>query len=726
MINNLKSKLLSSPEWLIFIFVFFVFWLVNKSYTGPIIHDDEIGYLANAALISGHVIDGASKYHAGSSFFLAPLFVIFSDPSSIWQAIMAFNAFIWSVSFLLLACILKVLVPEYSKGQLFIALLISAAYPAWITMSGYAFATTAFVFVYLLSILTLLFWKPDKCWTIIPHCLAVGYLYWIHPIGLAVCVASFMVVGFVSIREKKYAAVPISIILLVVLIISYRYGIEKWLISLATPEGYNPISHYPGSERIIGSLFNYEIWLHFVSMSAGQISYLIVSSLGLIFFGFIASITKSYRLVQRHNKNNSTAINLTSQTSFAYLALSLLGVLAMGVLFFSVGGSNRIDHWIYGRYIEMVVLPLLAIGYLSTWHKKGLLTAVFFVFTTALILNYFVDITEINLIFNTVAFWPQYLFFENNYLYWMTAGSLLLFIVGLVKSQRNLSKIGNMLVIACLAMVFIASSVFHGFIHYNTVSVHGKPSALVEIIRKNYSPGTCVGLDPEGLDSMHDERIYKHPLHLFYLYDYAYRRMSPEEWLNYCEGPYFTYSLDDLYDLQGVTLIGKEMLSNIYLLVKDDGPAIALPEISISERDYYLANEWSVNYTINYEGNQLAELTGPAGFYEDESIYSLKEEGFVTSGPNIKLSTGEYNFVLRGEASIVDDSCVKIVPKRGEAEYAIFDIKDTSETGNAILASGKFLLEEPVYGLEVRVYSSSADIIRIDGYEIEYIQEVVE
>ena len=721
LINNLKSKLLNSPEWVIPICVFFVFWLVNKSFTGPIIHDDEIGYLANAALISGHVVDGASKYHAGYSFFLAPLFVIFSDPSSVWQAIMVFNAFIWSVSFLLLAHILKVLVPGYSKGQLFIALLISALYPTWITISGYAFATTAFVFVYLLSILTLLFWKPDKYWTIIPHGLAVGYLYWVHPVGLAVCVASFMVVGLVSIREKRYAAVPISIILIAVLIISYRYGIESWLTGLATPQGYNPLSHYPGSERIIGSLFNYEFLLRFVSKAAGQISYLIVSSLGLIYFGFIFSITKSYRLVQGHKKHNGTNVNLTDRTIFAYLTLSLLGVLAMGVIFFSIGTSGRIDQWIYGRYIEMVVLPLIALGYLSNWNKKGLLFAVFFVFVTGLLLNQLVDTELINLTVTTVAFWPQYLITETNYLYWMIAGAMILFLAGRVKCKKNLDKFEHILLIVLLSVFFVTPSIFNCSLHYHSIAAGGKPSTLVEIVRLNYPSGTCIGINPEGLDYRHNARKYKHPLHLFYLYDYGYRRMSPQEWLDDCKGPYFTYYIEELYQVEGVNLVGKEILSNIYLLVKEDGVPIVMPKMSESFRDIYTVSGWEVNYIISCEGRQLREVLGPVGRYEGGSIYSEGVEGFIVIDPDTKLGTGEYRISLRGEASAVSGSWIGIVSKGDGTEYAKFNISGNHESGKTVIAAGNFLLEEPVPDLEVRVYVKSAEGIRIDGYNIEFI-----
>jgi len=581
LIDTLKSKIINSPEWVISAAVFLIFWLVSKSYAGPTVLNDEIGYLANAALISGHIIDGATSYHAGYSFFLAPLFLIFSDPSTIWQTAMALNAFIWAVSFLLLARIMKTLVPEYSKKQLLMALLISALYPTWITMSGFVFTTTAFVFVFLLSVLTLLFWKPDNFWTIIPHCLLVGYLYWIHPVGLAVCAASFLVIGLVSIKEKRYHSVLLSMIILVALVTVYNEVVEKWLVLLATPEGYEPLSqHYPDSERILGRLLNYDYWLEVLAKAAGQISYLAVSSFGFILFGFMAAINKSYRLFQPLKTNYAGDNNLFKQPTFAYLALSLLAVLAMGVMFLSIGGSTRVDQWIYGRYAEMVVLPLLALGFLAPRHKKGLLFAAGFVFLTGLYLNQLVDKMATNLTFTTVAFWPQYIIVEYNYLYWMAAGAIGLVLVNKV---RKISSFGNALGIVCILAYFVSSAAVSSLHHHNRVELYHTPSSFVDIIRENYQPGTCVGFNLEGYDSFHNghERP-RYYLHLFYLYDYEYRRMSPEEWLNSCNGPYLTYDLNGLDHKEGVKLVGKEVYYNLYMLTKDDGRFIDKPDLSNS------------------------------------------------------------------------------------------------------------------------------------------------
>ncbi len=721
MISKLKKRLIDSPEWIIFIGVFLVYWLVNKSYTGPAYLTDEIGYLANAALISGHVIDGANSWHAGYSFFLAPLFIIFSEPSHLWQAAMVLNAFLWAVSFLLLAWILKKLLTDLSMRQLVIALLISAVYPAWITMSGYIFATTAFVFVYLLSILSLLYWKPDKYWTIIPHCLLVGYLYWIHPLGLAVAIASFIVVGFVCIKARNYVPALFNLVLIVVLIITYNEFIDRWLVMLATPEGYSPLSqHYPDSERFISRLLNYEFWVQLIAKTIGHISYLIVSSFGLILFGFIGTINKSFQLFYKSKWYIDSGSNPAKQSIPSFLALSLMGVLAMSVIFAS-GSESRVDHWIYGRYIEMVVLPLLALGYLSLWKKKWLYGAALFVFISGLILHQVADMSADNNLINTIVFWPQFLIREKNFLYWMSIGAITLF---LLTRSCNYSNLGNKLIVTFIAVCFLASAANSSIFHHHMISLHGKPSTFVDIIRKSYPPGTFIGFNPEGMEGLHIFQVQRYHLHLFYLYDYNFRRMSTEEWLNNCNGPYFSYNLNGLYEQEDVSLIGKDVHSNIYLLTKGDKLDNEILDISKSAEDIYPASGWSINYMLNFEGSQLGELPGPEGYYKDGSIYSTGAGGFVLIDPGKRLGPGKYDFLLRGDAIISNSSRVEILS--GEKKHAKFDIKGNPGSDKEIIASGSLLLDEPVFSLEVRVYGGTEDHIRIDGYEIEYVSNYAE
>jgi len=632
---------------------------------------------------------------------------------------MVLNALIWSLSFLLLAHLLKAIVPKYDKKHLFFALLISAIYPTWITMSGYAFATTAFVFVYLVALLTFLLWKPNNIISIIPHCFAVGYLYWIHPVGLAVCVASLIVIGIVSIKEKKYVSLILSALIITGFIIFHDELISKWLIETATPEGYNPYSqHYPDSERLFGKLFQYEFWMHLIAKTIGQISYLIVSSFGLILFGFITSVKKARGLLQVKVVSNSYEINIKKQALYALMALSLLGIIATGSIFFAGGSPSRFDQWIYGRYTEMVVLPLFAMGILTHWRKNWLYVGALFVFISGLILYQFADMSAENNIVNTVAFWPQYFRWENNYLYWMTASALVLVLVGRL---WNDSRLANFLVILLIIICFFSAARVSRLFHQNMISTFSQPSYLEEVIRSNFESGTCIGLNPQGTPVHFLSQMQRHHFHHFYLYDYSYRRMSPDEWQQDCNGPYFTYQLDDLYEQPGIKLIGKEVLTGIYLLVKEDDYAAEMG-LSVFDKSTYIARGWSIDYAMVFYDDHLEELIGPNGYFEDGSIYSSEKDGYITSGPNLRLGLGQYHFELEGEVSNANDAWIEIVSLSGNTEHGRLNIGN-NKSSEKVIANGYFQLHEPVRDLEILVYAGSADKIRIDGYEIEYITE---
>ena len=118
-----------NPDYIVAICIFFIFWTMSMPYSGPAYLSDEIGYLSHAAIISGNIIDGATKWHAGYSIVLAPFFVIFSEPENIWRAAMFLNALLWALSFLLLGRFISELMPNSSTKNRILILFISAIYP---------------------------------------------------------------------------------------------------------------------------------------------------------------------------------------------------------------------------------------------------------------------------------------------------------------------------------------------------------------------------------------------------------------------------------------------------------------------------------------------------------------------------------------------------------------------------------------------------------------------
>ena len=512
-----------------------------------------------------------------------------------------------------------------------------------------------------------------------------------------------------------------GIILLAALVTAYREIIDSWYIMLATPDGYDPLfRHYPDSDRLIGKLFGSLFWLQLITKSAGQLSYLIVSSFGLILLGILTSFGILHGFADETAKLNGHG-DLLHQAGHAYLVLSFLGIMATGVIYAS-GGDIRVDQWIYGRYTEMVVMPFIGLGYLSVTKKNWLYGAALFVFITGIILNRVADFETHASYYHTVAFWPQYVILETNFFYWMTAGALVLLLTARVwKSGR----VGNLLVISLLLLIFVFSAVVSNKYHHMRLSGMGysRPSSFVEVIRENYPPGTCVGFNPQILDTMYTFEELRYNLHLFYLYDYNYRRMTPEEWLESCEGPYFTYRLDDLYDRQDIILVGQERFSKIYLVAKNDSQPIISPDMKGTESDVYWGSGWSLDNRIYYNGEQLAGLPRQVGYYENGSIYSDGTSGLLLSGPGVRLGSGRYEYTVWGEVIFDKDARLYVVSGGGSNRHAETYFSNKISQNNSVIGAGNFTLEDPVNDLELRVYVRPEDIIRIDGFEIQYVAE---
>ena len=279
--------------------IFLLYWLCNRQYYGPAYLSDEVGYLTKAAAFAGHSIDLANHWNGGYSLILSPLFIFFSNPYHVWQALILLNAAMWTVSFAVLFRLLKLFFPDRKLYEISLTVLVSALYPSWITMSGYAFSTTLFVLVFLFSILALFRFSFDSISSILPHTLLVGFLYWIHPAGILVVAASLLALLVSSWRYKEYKVILFYGITIFLLLAIYKFGVSYWLDQTMTPGQYKSLSHYKGVKSVIEVSSHTKFWLVWLIIIWGQFSSLLISTFGIVFYALIAmgkQILKSGRL----------------------------------------------------------------------------------------------------------------------------------------------------------------------------------------------------------------------------------------------------------------------------------------------------------------------------------------------------------------------------------------------------------------------------------------------
>jgi hypothetical protein len=528
--------------------------------SGPAYLEDEIGYLANAAFFAGHVIDAASSYHAGYSLFIAPLFLL-SDPFIVWKGVLAVNAVLWAVNFAILHAILRRLLPDAGEPNLLTATVVSALYPAWAVSSGYAFATPAFVLVFLAGILALFFWRKNNPLSLLPHSALVGFLYWVHPTGAAVALASLLAVASEAWRKRDARALGLHVVVVAALAIGYKTGIHDWMASSMTPPGYAPHSHYPSLTSALRTVFTGHGAAVFAALLVGQFAYFIVGSFGMAFAGMAFCVSQVV--------NARAAADDNARTIYFYLGAAPVGVMVLGAMSFFQWVHFEGDFWIYGRYLEGAILPLLAIGLATFRADKRLALAAIFLLAAGLLLDRMVEPGTTPNIVNTVAFWPQYLVSGSGFLVWMLIGAAVL---------AGVAWYGKKLAIVLTVAVF-PLGVFHQILWHNRILAEfSAPSSLVGIVRANFAPGTCVGFDPAlpaGATLFQTERYH---LNSFYLFNYRYRRVSPAEWLAQCNGPLLTYDASALLADGRARPVAREIKSNLWLVQKPGGPNLKLPK----------------------------------------------------------------------------------------------------------------------------------------------------
>jgi len=688
------------------------FWWNFGRYNGPAFLDDELGYLVNAIFLSGHKIDGASSYHAGYSLLLAPLFLLFDDTSIIWQGAMLINSILFGVSFYFVNRLIVSWDHEISACKRALVILLVSLYPTWVTMSGYVFTTPAFVALFMGSLISLISALKKDGKGLYLFTIWIGLLYWIHPIALAAAGASTIALGAWLIRKRKSFLIYFShIVGCVGLIALYKYVLHPALSNAMTPEGYQANSHYPSTSIIIEKMQGIQFWWRIGMDLIGEVSYFLVSTLGVALFG-------SYHVTQQIIRRDE------SEKWKAYVGIyflgALLGVIFMGAINFSLIETHekRIDEWIHGRYLDSVCMPILTISLLvfigSDWRKRFSLlsTCLSLVILGACIIyliyeNY--PPNEYYSMMTVASFWPQYAFPELQ-----SVGLLMLVgAVGIVLTYT----VGRVALALGVPLIFMMSLPSQEKAHWEMLgSFNAMPTALVEIIRANVPPGTDISFDSVSLSDnpsqFHKERL---SVYKYYLYDYRYRRVSKKGWSEDSSDLILTYWPSNYVDI-GIE-VARETRSGLSLMKKKSVPDFDISEdtpaygVIIKDSGSELIAERA---TIT--AGELIKMTQVGKFLKD-SLFSENQAGYLFFGPYIELGKGDYKLTLFGDFAEAHSAVLDVVGSSGEGTFfgAKFSGKDCSQ--GAI--DFEFSLPEDVSNLEIRLHVSDKDIVSFNRYVIE-------
>lgn len=339
-------------------FIYNVIHFTGPAYTGS----DEVAYLAKAAFLAGKPVDYASSWFVGYSVFLVPAFAVFSSPKTIWLAVLAINALLWCGSFVLLGRFLRKVGTQnetrVTEPTLNFVLLASCLYPGWFVLSGYAFPNSAFVFVYMIALATLITDGSVFSRCAIGHCASVVYLCWIHPAGYAVLAVSIAIIIANGLRTRSTARPLLASLAMIILVFIVRPFIEKSINNAMTPEGFGFPTHY--GSHISGQLRDLLSASHLVGLAKQLLtvsSAVIIATFGLV-IAFGISVIRVWASAKSARNMWLTQI---------FILGSLIGVITITSLslYSPARVTMQVDHWVFLRYAEGVMLPIIALGVLS-------------------------------------------------------------------------------------------------------------------------------------------------------------------------------------------------------------------------------------------------------------------------------------------------------------------------------------------------------------------------
>lgn len=443
-------------------------------------------------------------------------------------------------------------------------------------------------------------------------------------------------------------------------------------------------------------------------------SYLLVATLGVLFFAVI-DIGKRFKPL--HETNTHECTNMLN-ASMGFIALSLVGILLLGALSFAMitpghGVLDR-DFWIYGRYSEMVLLPLLGIGFLALWRVKYAFSAASFVLASGILLRLYTNGANTSLNNNLVdiaSFWPQALFSTRSFIFWLLLGAVGIIFVGVLKKR---------FFVIFVIPLFLVCILNQNIWHENILSNYSKPSSLVNLVRSNFKQGEGVSFDtfiPQQASGYQKERS---KLYSYYFFNYNYRRMSPEEWLASSKGPYLTYRPGVFANSKDVQVLAREVSSGLFLVVKKHTLNTA-SLISNSYKDLYINlsgdNAGIINGCYSLKASDLRRFS-QVGTYIGGNLVTSSKSGFLFYGPYVPLKKGNYYIQLDARFTNPEGAILDIVSNKGTEKHLVINLADYIKPYSNVIKV-PFSLKSDVSDLEVRLLVNSGTELKINNYSVD-------
>lgn len=351
---------------------------------------DEFGYWAPAAKLLGwdwsETVSLGSYYSFGYSLILTPILSFVKDSIAAYRAAVVINMLLMCVSLGLMNRLIRKLLPDMEGSVAALVSGIAVLYPAWIFYVQMTMTEALLLFVYLLICnLFFHFFEKPGVFTVIALAAALIYIYLVHMRGIGTLAAGGAVFALECWRNQNRGAQKkiLAALVLMACLFAVGLGMKNLLIDglyQRADAGTLMVNDYSGQWEKLRLLCSAR-GVRLLGLGlAGKLLYLGVSTFGLAWRGLWYAGKRAWKSLREKDANPIWI--------FLFLASAAqLGVTVIYTLRSAEEGNDRLDLFVHGRYCELIVPLLIALGIRQMldsgrlWRQTGLMAAGMTLFT---------------------------------------------------------------------------------------------------------------------------------------------------------------------------------------------------------------------------------------------------------------------------------------------------------------------------------------------------------
>ncbi len=664
-----------------------------RSFSAFYVLDDEFGYWSNGALLAGYdwsgTLRGVANYSYGYGFLLAPIIKVFDTPELAYQAAIVLNSILGIVTFgIILLCFQEL----YSQVKYYKRLFIAAAVclnSNYIVNTHIAWSETLLnLLIWVLIYLLIKFFQQKKMSYLILASICCVFSLMVHTRMISI-VLSFLFIVIVALKEKKIDVKKQGLFFLIFVgELLIWYLLKSYFKETLWGNNAGDVNDFAGELQKIAGLFTSKGIINFGMIILGQLLYCGVSTLLLSYFCLFYVICRIYDVLKRKLQKLSTTEYL-----FAFLLVCLSITVCMGSL--ALINANRIDHYIYGRYIELIIIPIIGLSSLEIFCVSPI--------------KYKSNLGSCSVIaFICSGYLIGYKILKEGASKYSIACSNAIFSF-IDEDSLNIDKM-LFTVIALFLLLAVIRYFFkrrYIYIVAGVIAFYGGFNALRSIdaaivpVHKNYS--RIYSLVGDVQDELNDKTIY-------FLLD------NKDYWGKSTSKAIFQMAMKDKKIIAKTVEELEQETGNYYLLGSNASPFLERPgglTIKHSLGNYFVWEKGSgVNNHIDISLNSFSSQNRNTEI-EDKFI-SNGEKGFLLYGPYYILEPSNYKVKLN----------VKVINGEQENSKGYFEVvsgstilgrKDIINSGMIML---DFCLEESLPNIELRLYIDEGAIFEVTNVEM--------